>query len=250
MKKILKNAVIILLVLTLGTAAAFLAYLHFSAPDDEALSGEWTADLDMTKQSAAQAFGWLQDIEGVSVSLEELESRMQDLTIQVNLTFEQTDSAAGTFQCHVSPESYEACSQAAYETVAAVFRELLAERLHMAGYTDGMDEESLEALVTETFGMSTEAYLMSCGPELLPALYELQAQYDGSGTYETAEGVLTRQFDSGGAVTTRVESYIRQNSSLVLCEELGSVPAGFSPEEYPVLYHLRQSADDTGREMP
>ncbi len=142
----------------------------------------------MTQQAAVTAFSWLQDIEGVSVTLEEMEVCMQDLTIQVNLTFEQTSHSKGTFHCNVVQESYDACRQAAYEALAASFHELLAERLSMAGYTGSMDGEAMEALVTETFDvhrcLSDVLYL-----ELLPPPEELQAHYDGSGTYETAEDI-------------------------------------------------------------
>lgn len=242
MKETIKNVVFTLLSLTLGISAVLLLYLHFFVSDEESLSGEWTASLDMTEQAAVTAFGWLQDIEGVSVSLEDVQSNMPELTIVVSLSFEKTDRSAGSFQSHVSPESYDICRQAAYEAFAGTFQEILAERLRMAGYTGSMDEEALEALVTETFGMSTEAYLTSYAPGLLPSLEELQAQYDGSGTYETAEDVLTRQFEDG-AVTTRVESYICNESSLILIEELGSVPADFSSDDYPVIYTLKQPAD-------
>ncbi|MDE7246405.1 MAG: hypothetical protein K2N43_00810 [Lachnospiraceae bacterium] len=249
MAKMIKNVVLTLLLVTLGASTAFLAYLHFFASEEGEISGEWTANLDMTKQASVAALGWLQEIEGVSVSLEDMEAYMQGLTIQVNLTFEQASRSEGTFYCNVVPESYDACEQAAYEAFAAAFQNLLAERLHMAGYTGSMDGEAIEELVTETFGMSTNAYLMSCAPALLPSLEDLQAQYDGSGTYEAAEDILTRQFDSG-SVTTKAESYIRKGSSLVLSEEIGSVPAGFSSDDYPVIYTLKQSTDGAGREMP
>ena len=93
----------------------------------------------------------------------------------------------------------------------------------MAGYTGGTDMEDLEALVIETFGMSTVSYLMTCEPELLPPLEDLQAQYDGSGTYEAAEGILTWQYDNGAI---RTENYVRENSSLVLSEEEDSEGQG------------------------
>lgn len=243
MTKSIKSAVFILLLLTLSASTAFLTYLHFFASDDKELTGEWTTDLDMTEHAAVTALSWLQEIEGVSVSLEDMDSYMQELTIQVNLTLEQTERSAGTFQCNVSPESYDACKQAAYEAFAAAFQELLVERLRMAGYTGSMDEEAIEELVTEIFGMSTDSYLMSYGPDLLPSLEDLQAQYDGSGTYETAEDILTRQFETGQGATTRVESYIRQDAILVLSEEIGSVPAGFSADDYPVMYTLKQPTD-------
>jgi hypothetical protein len=240
MRRAVKNTIYTLLLLTLSVSTAFLIYLRFLESRDKDLSGEWTADLNMTEQAAAKAFSWLQDIEGVSVTLEELGGYMQDLTVQVNLTFEQTARSEGTFHCNVLPESYDACNQAAYEAFAAAFRRLTAERLRMAGYGGDTDEEAVEALVLETFGMSTVSYLMSCGPALLPSLEELQSQYDGNGTYKAAEGILTRQFDADGSDAAKTECYIRKGSSLILSEEAGSVTqAGFS-DHYPVLYILNQ----------
>ena len=113
----------------------------------------------------------------------------------------------------------------------------------MADYTGSTDEEAVEELVIETFGMSTVSYLMSCGPELLPPLEILQTRYDGSGTYEAAENILTRQFETGQGAGTRVEYYIRQDAVLILAEEIGSVPAGFSTDDYPVVYTLKQPTD-------
>lgn len=240
MKKIIKNAIVVLVILTLSASTAFLAYLHFFTSEDEELSGEWTAELDMTEQAAVTALSWLQDIEAVSISLEDMESYMQDLTIRIDLTLEQTGRSEGTFCCYVLPESYDACNQAAYEAFAEAFQALLTERLLMAGYTGSTDHEALEALVTETFGMSTVSYLMSCGPALLPSLEALQSEYDGSGVYEFAEGVLTRQFDGGGPVAAKVESYIRNDVSLILSEENGSVSDGFFSDRSPMVYTLRQ----------
>lgn len=241
MGKTIKNIILILLILTLSVSTALFAYLHFSGSEGGNLSGEWSAELDLTEQAAVTAFGWLQEIEAVSVSLEDMESYMQDLTVQVNMTLEQTGGAVGIFQCKVLPESYDACKQAAYEAFAAAFRDILLERLRMAGYTGGTDPETIEALVTETFGMSTVSYLMTYGPALLPSLEDLQAQYDGSGTYEAAEGVLNRQFDTDGSLAVKTECFIRQESSLILTEEVNPADSSslFSVH-YPIIYTLQQ----------
>lgn len=242
-RKTVKNIVMILLLLTLSISTALLAYLHFFASADRDLSGEWTAELDMTERAAVTALDWLQDIEAVTVSLEDMETYMQGLTIQVELTLEQTDRYEGTFHCNILPESYDACKHEAYEAFAAAFRELLTERLRMAGYTGGTDEEAIEALVTETFGMPTVSYLMTCGPALLPSLEELQARYDGSGTYEAAEGTLTRHYEDGGSAATKEEYYIRKGSSLILSGEADPASSGSSPKQYPVIYTLKQIQD-------
>lgn len=243
MRKTTYKVVLVLLFLILSAAASFLAYLHFAAPEDKDLSGGWDAELDITAQAAVTALDWLQDIEAVSISLEDMESYMQGLTVQVNLNLEQTTRSGGTFHCSVLPESYDACRQAAYEGFAAAFRNLLAERLRLAGYTGDTDEEALESLAAETFGMSTVSYLMSCGPALLPSLEELQIRYDGSGTYEAAEGILTRQFDAGGAVAAKTERYIRHGSSLILFEDTGSDAQGSFSNHYPIIYTLQQTND-------
>lgn len=241
MGKIAKNILYTLLFLSLSILTAFLIYVHFFRPDDRDLSGEWTAQLDMTKQAAVTAFIWLQDIEGVSVSLEEIEADMPDLTITVNMTMEQAGQSGGSFSCAVQPESYAACDQAAYEAFAATFRKLTAERLRMAGYTDSADEESVEALINETFGMSADSYLRTCAPALLPSLEELQAGYDGGGTYEAADGVLVRQFDREGTTVTRSEHYIREDSSLVLSGEMEGNPSDIVSDHYPIIYTLKPS---------
>ena len=139
MRKNVKNVICALLVLSLALSTALLAYLHFFAPGSRDLTGEWTGQLDMTGQAAARAYGWLQDIDAVSITLEEMEERMRDLTIQVSLTIEETERSRGNFRCSVSPESYETCKQAAYEVFAEDFRGLVAERLRMAGYGGGTD---------------------------------------------------------------------------------------------------------------
>ena len=216
MGKVIKNTILILLILSLSISTALLAYLHFYKSGGRSLSGEWTAELDLTQQAAVTAYIWLQDIEGVSVSLEDVESNMQKLTVQIDLSMEASTGSGGAFRCSILKENYDESEQAAYETFAAVFRELLAERLRMAGYEGGTDKEDIEVLVVETFGMSTVSYLMTCGPALLPSLEDLQAQYDGSGTYEAAEGILTWRYDSG---TIKTENYVLDNRSLVLSEE-------------------------------
>ena len=216
MGKAIKNTILLLLILSLSISTAFLAYLHYFRSDARDLSGEWTAELNLTEQAAVEAYIWLQDIEAVSVSMEDVESYMQKLTVQVELDLEAVKGFEGTFHCGILPESYNVCERDAYEAFATVFRELLAERLRKAGYAGGTGEEDLEALVAETFGMSTVSYLMACGPAILPSLEDLQAQYDGSGTYEAARGVLTRRYDKG---TTEKENYILKKDNLVLLKE-------------------------------
>ncbi len=237
MRRAARNMAIALLYLTLFSLLLLMVYLHFFAPEDRDISGEWTAQIDMTGQAAVTAYIWLQDIEAVSVSLKDVESGMGELTVQVDMVLERTDRSTGTFRCNIAPESYENCEQAAYEAYAALFRELVAERLRMSGYAGDTGAEAVEALVSESFGMSTVDYLRSCTPALLPPLEELQARYDGSGTYETAEGVLIRQFEAGSSVQTKAERYIRDESELILTGEEG---AEYS-DGYPVIYILKDT---------
>lgn len=241
MRKIMKNAIYTFVLLLFGVSTALLGYLHFFAAGDRNLSGEWTAQLDMTQRAAVAALSWLQEIEGTAVSLEEVESSMQGLTIQVNLTMEQTERMEGVFHCEMRPDSYDACRTAAYEAFAGNFRALLGERLRMAGYEGSTDQDAVEALVAEEFGMSTVSYLMAYGPALMPSMEELQAWYAGSGVYEAGKDTLIRRFEEEGVVTTREEYYVRRGGSLILtgeAVEAAAVDAGLSFDRYPVVYTL------------
>ena len=121
MRKFFRSVLFTLVLLSLCALNAFLIYLYFFGSKEQDLSGEWTADLDMSEQAAVTAYIWLQDIEGVSVSPEEVESRIPELTVEVNMKLEQTGQAEGTFQCMINQDSYDACDQAAYEAFAAAF---------------------------------------------------------------------------------------------------------------------------------
>lgn len=235
MTKIVKSVVFTILLLFSVSSAALLTYLHFQALDEKNLSGTWTARLDMTEQTAVAALSWLQDIEGVSISIEDMRAAMQGLNIELQLSFEQTTRSEGNFQCRISPESYDACCQAAYEAFAAAFQNLVIQRLHMAGYTGSTDKEAVEALVTQAFGTSTLSYLINYGPNLLPSLEELQDQYDGSGTYKAIDGTLTRQFEDDLTALTKTEDYIREGSNLILSEDINS-------DSNVVIYTLQQSS--------
>ncbi|MCM1027648.1 MAG: hypothetical protein NC432_14550 [Roseburia sp.] len=241
MGKTRKNILLILLLATFAVSTVLLAYLYFFR--DRNLSGEWTTELDFTKEAAASAYVWLQEIEAVSVSLEELELSMQGLTVPVSLTLEQGAGAEGTFRCSVSQESYEACRRRAYEAMAAAFRELLSERLRLAGYTGGTDPEAVEALAREAFGMSTEDYLTTCGPALLPTLEELQAEYVGSGVCRISGGILTRQYETEAGSVMRREYYVRQGDRLILTGEVDEGDAGSFSATYPVLYILKDDSE-------
>ncbi len=246
MGKTIKKVICTLLFLTLCTSTVLLAYLHFFAPDEENLSGAWITQMDMKAQAAVTALDWLQDIEAISLSLEEMEAYLPDLSIQVHLTLEQTAPFAGTFHSSILPESYVACRQAAYEALAMAFLDLLAKRLHMAGFPDATDRGTLEALVQETFGMSTFSYLTTYGPALLPTLEEFQARYDGSGTYQSADGILTWRFDSpGNALSEISECYIRKGNYLVLTQKSGPASQGHIPGTYPVVYTLQSQETQT-----
>lgn len=52
MRRAVKNTIYTLLLLTLSVSTAFLIYLRFLESRDKDLSGEWTADLNMTDRKS------------------------------------------------------------------------------------------------------------------------------------------------------------------------------------------------------
>lgn len=54
---------------------------------------------------------------------------------------------------------------------------------------------------------------------------------------------MTRRFEEGGAVITKMEIYLRRDDSLILLETDEADSQAFSSGEYPMVYTLRQSED-------
>jgi len=184
-KKRSSAPLIVILLLVLATVIAGGIFFFLMQKPERKLPGVWRAEIDLTESVRAEAESWLAAAEsGDRISIRET---MGEIRVGVILTL----NADGSWSQSVDTASYEEASDAAYAALSEGLRELLLLRIEAAGREAGSAEEA-EALIAETIGMSTEEYLRTYGPALLPPEEEFRSAYEGGGTY-TAEGnVLQR----------------------------------------------------------
>lgn len=180
MKKGLR-IVITVLVLMLGLLGGF-AFEKFRPKIDpmEHLSGEWTRSVDVSDRIVANAENWLEDVEGVTVTVEDLKETFGSLTIEVVERYVSDDAGYMVCQREVSKESYDACSLKAYEGMKKAFEGIIYTRLLAAGISTDEIEMDIQELYEEVIGMSMEEYLYQYGPVLVPSYEELSKEFTGA----------------------------------------------------------------------
>ena len=170
--------VLLLLAVCLALAAISCALaLRLYARTDPKLVGSWRMRVDLTESARMRANTWLREAElGDRVDAGDALPRLE---ASVLLTLDQN----GVWTRRVEETSYEAALAQAENALAVTLRELLILRIADAGREAG-NAERAEARIQNALGMSTERWLSSWGPALLPSLTELRARWDGSGGFE------------------------------------------------------------------
>ena len=211
------NLLLFLLILLLLLALAGGLILWRMQSPERTLVGEWRMSLDLTEQAVTEAKLWLGGAElGNQV---DPAGHFPALRAEVCLRL----NSDGSWERHVDEASYTSASGAACEALAASLRDLLQLRIEALGRGGGTDEY-VEARIRDTVGMPTAEYLRTAGPQLLPALDVLRAQYDGAGSYVPEDGQI--RFSDGRAAdflvsgtllvlrdAERTEVYVRDGNS-------------------------------------
>lgn len=186
MKKVI-SVFLVLLLMTAGVAGGILIEQRMPKKEAmETLLGDWISEADITKEVAAKAEVWLEDIEGVTVTTKELEEKMGPLTIVVVEHYEIDEAGNAVHTKAVSQDSYDECVKKAYTKMAEAFEELITVRFEMAGL-DVNGEQTVQELFSKVFGMTMEEYLTMQLPDLVPSYEELCKQYTESGRKQVTE---------------------------------------------------------------
>ena len=168
----------VILLLSAIACALSLRLYNRSNPD---LAGHWQMELKLTDSACAGAELWLS---GARLSDRvDIRDHMPVLSVRVDLRL----NADGSWSRSVDKASLDEAERRAESALHVTLRELARVRVVDAGRPAGTDAE-LDARLADAAGMPLDEYLAGYGPRLLPALDELKALYDGSGSYQP-EGV-------------------------------------------------------------
>lgn len=235
MKKIVKILGGIVL-LSVGVAAGFFGERLRPKQDPmEQLNGVWVTKIDISEEVCTKAELWLEDVEGITVTSEELRQVMGTLEVELLEEYVLDENGYAVCTKRISEESYERCKDKAYEGMTLAFEQVIARRLYASDlideqilqdilsirlasdvqgtgtsagsegtegntgtgtnagtsgnpyYTDNEASLMVKSVFAETFGMEMEDYLREYGPEIMPDLEQLNAEYAMSERKQVSE---------------------------------------------------------------
>ena len=168
--------VLLLVILALAAIACLLA-LRLYGRADTGLAGSWRMQADLSETARSRANAWLKQAAlGEQVDAADYLPRLH---VDVRLTL----SEDGRWTRRLEAADYEAALTQAQQGLAKALTELMRLRIAAAGRPPETAGQA-EARIVNAIGMSPAEYMRDHGPALLPALEELRAFYDGSGTWQ------------------------------------------------------------------
>lgn len=178
----------------------------------KSFDGSFTRNEDITDSVITNAAIWLSDIEGISLNEEWIASKADRIVLDITLIVTPTATGAGDYVIELDQDSYNDCFAMSYALVGNCLKEVIANRLIAAGYSEDMDEAEVTALTTEILGMTLEEYLIDKELVLIPQYEDLAAKYSETGTYTIKNDSITINSAEG----ERIESFLYNENAFSL----------------------------------
>lgn len=156
--------ILIILLIAALTVLGAKAYLQYRTLDS--IEGTHEEYVDITESVAAGAEEWLEDVEGVTVTVQDISECMGELKITVvtECTLDSYDNLTVTRQ--VDRTSYDECRDQAYAGVSEYYKNIIRQRLSAAGIN--AENADIDAITEEATGMDVEEFVEQSLPDLFP----------------------------------------------------------------------------------
>lgn len=169
-----KTVYIVLLLFVILILSGFLV---FTALKQYKVSKEPIHDyVSMTEEASARAFVWLSNIEDTELTYEEVKECMGDFNLEIVKT---PADKKGVYTMSLADNAYGYCLSQAKTGLERAYRLSVCKRITSTGYEGTVNDELVESLMQETFGMSVSDYISQCEIVLLPSEEELISKYSG-----------------------------------------------------------------------
>lgn len=198
--------IIFLTIMLVVMAGAFIYLLLFS--NTMMIRGEWTRQVDMTGYVRNEIEDYLETANmGDEI---ELDQYMSDMTIECHMVLD----ADGNYSEQLDIDSYNACMASARNVLKQAVTALIQKRMEAVKIDSGKD---ISALVSDTAGMDMDSYLMKYGPQLLPAVEDLQSENNRVGSYTADRSSITIHDAEGNSIGNQSGNlYLVSNGTLVI----------------------------------
>ena len=148
-----------------------------------AFRGDYVRTMDLTDRVVGGTALWLGDVEGADITEDWVREKAENLSVNINLSFDPSGPLKGTFSEDVDAASYSSCREAASALVCDCLRELVVKRLTAVGYTKDVSDQAIDTLISDSLGMPLKDYLEGIGLNTAPDYDALEESIGRSGDY-------------------------------------------------------------------
>lgn len=139
-------------------------------------------EISITEEVTAKAYVWLNQIEDIDISYEEVRGIMGDISITVEL---KPSENKGMKLQEITDGSYQKCYDAAYNGMAEAYNRVVSKRLLDSGYEGELSANIVDSLMKEAYGLSVMDYLKQCEDlTIIPSEDELKQRFNVEVEYE------------------------------------------------------------------
>ncbi len=132
--------------------------------------------ISMTEEASARAYVWLSQIEDTDLSYEDVKACMGDFNLELVKT---PMKEKGHYQRAIADGAYQYLLSESKVGLEKAYKLAVMHRIENSGYEGTVNEELVEKLMRETFGMSVSEYLTQCNIVVLPTEQSLIEKYEG-----------------------------------------------------------------------
>ncbi|MDO4188053.1 MAG: hypothetical protein Q4D29_03610 [Lachnospiraceae bacterium] len=159
--------VVVIVILLAGIGIGYAKYYkkNYKDPSFEYIS--------MTEEASARAYVWLSKIEDTDLSYEEVKNCMGNFNLEV---IKKPTDVKGEYTYELAEGGYDYCRNQARVGFEKAYYEAIKKRIVNSGYEGTVDDELVDRLMTETFGMSVSQYIDECDIKLLPDLVDINVK--------------------------------------------------------------------------
>jgi len=129
--------------------------------------------IPMTEEASARAFVWLKRIDDIDLSYEEVKECMGSFNLEV---IRKPTEVKGEYTYELVDGAYGYCESQAKIGLEKAYYLAIKKRITNSGYEGEVNNELVDRIMDETFGMSVSEYLNKHDIKLLPEINEIDIE--------------------------------------------------------------------------
>lgn len=155
------------------------------------INGVFVESCDITDMVIANTMNWLSDIDNNEMDYEWIRSKLDSITVDIELNLNKNKFGQGDYIIEVNEESYNNAIKKTYELSTKCMYEIIKNNLIERGYNEDLSDDKIKKYSEDILGCSIEDYLYNNKISIIPDFDDFSLDYTESGSYTVKYSQIT-----------------------------------------------------------